>query len=170
MASLVLSALFIFTLRVIDVTLMTLRMLMVVRGRKTLAWLFGFTQAFVFVLALRQVLTDLNNWLNLIGYAAGFATGNVFGMMIEERIALGHTHLRIISTGHGAEVAEHLRAAGFAATEIAGRGMNGTVTVINCSVLRKSVEEVRRLVEEVDPQAMITAEDIRPVRRGFWRA
>jgi len=149
---------------------MTLRMLMVVRGRKTLAWLFGFIQAFVFVLALRQVLTDLSNWLNLIGYAAGFATGNVVGMMIEERIALGHTHLRIISTGRGAEVAEHLRSAGFAATEIAGRGMNGTVTVINCSVLRKSVEEVRRLEEEVDPQAMITAEDIRPVRRGFWRA
>lgn len=170
MFSLIQSALFIFFLRIIDVTLMTLRMLMVVRGRKLLSWVFGFAQAVVFVLALRQVLTDINNWLNLIGYAAGFATGNVVGIVIEEKIAIGHTHLRIISTEHGSEVAERLRAAGFAATEIAGCGMNGPVTLINCSVLRKSVEEVRRLVEETDPQAMITAEDVRPVRRGFWRA
>ncbi len=170
MFTIILSALFIFVLRVVDVSLMTLRMLMVVRGRKGFAWIFGFAQAVVFVIALRQVLTDLNNWLNLVGYAAGFATGNIVGMMIEESIAIGHTHLRIISTGRGAEVAEHLRVAGFAATEISGRGMNGTVTIINCSVLRKRVEEVRKLVEEADPQAMITAEDIRPVRRGFWRA
>lgn len=164
------SALLIFILRVVDVALATVRMLMVIRGRKAPAWIIGFAQAIVFVVALQAVLSDLDNWLNILGYAAGFATGNVAGMMIEERMALGHTHLRIISSARGAEVAEQLRGAGFAVTEIPGRGRDGTVTLLNVSVLRKRVLEVRHLVEDVDQDAMVTAEDIHPVRRGFWRA
>lgn len=170
MITLLQSALLIFFLRVVDVSLATVRMLMVIRGRKALAWIIGFVQAIVFVVALQAVLSGLDNWLNILGYAAGFATGNVAGMMIEERMALGHTHLRIISSGRGAEVAKHLRGAGFAVTEIPGRGKDGTVTLLNVSVLRKRVLEVRHLVEDVDQDAMVTAEDIHPVRRGFWRA
>lgn len=164
------SALIIFTLRVVDIALATIRMLMVIRGRKALAWIIGFAQAIVFVAALQAVLSDLDNLLNILGYAAGFATGNVVGMLIEERLALGHTHMRIISSGRGPEVAEHLRGAGFAVTEIPGRGKDGTVSLLNCSVRRKRVLEVRHLVEQVDQDAMVTAEDIHPVRRGFWRA
>ena len=164
------SALLIFILRVVDVGLSTLRMFMVMRGRKALAWLFGFIQAFVFVLALKEVLTDIGNWFNMVGYAAGFATGNVVGMLIEERLAIGHTHLRIISSRRGSEIAEHLREAGYAVTEVSGRGRDGTVTLLNCSVLRKKVEDVRLLVEKVDIDAMVTSEDMHPVRRGFWRA
>jgi len=170
MAPLVQSALIIFVLRVVDVGLATVRMLMVIRGRKALAWILGFGQAIVFVAALQAVLSDLDNLLNILGYAAGFATGNVVGMLIEERLALGYSHLRIISSGRGPEVAEHLRSAGFAVTEIPGRGKDGTVSLLNCSVRRKRVLEVRHLVEEVDQGAMVTAEDIHPVRRGFWRA
>ena len=170
MAPLVQSALIIFTLRVVDVGLATVRMLMVIRGRRALAWILGFGQAIVFVAALQAVLSDLDNLLNILGYAAGFATGNVVGMLIEERLALGYSHLRIISSGRGPEVAEHLRSAGFAVTEIPGRGKDGTVSLLNCSVRRKRVLEVRHLVEEVAQGAMVTAEDIHPVRRGFWRA
>lgn len=164
------SAFIIFCLRVVDVGLATVRMLMVIRGRKALAWIIGFAQAIVFVVALQRVLSDLNNWLNVLGYAAGFATGNVVGMLIEERLALGHTHLRIISSGRGTEVAEHLRDAGYAVTEIPGRGKDGTVTLLNVSVLRRKALDVQQLVAEVDQDAMVTAEDIHPVRRGFWRA
>jgi uncharacterized protein YebE (UPF0316 family) len=164
------SALLIFSLRVVDVGLATVRMLMVIRGRKSLAWIIGFAQAIVFVVALQRVLSDLNNWLNVLGYAAGFATGNVVGMLIEERLALGHTHLRIISSGRGTEVADHLRGAGYAVTEIPGRGKDGTVTLLNVSVLRKKALDVQQMVAEVDQDAMVTAEDIHPVRRGFWRA
>jgi uncharacterized protein YebE (UPF0316 family) len=85
-----LSALLIFFLRVLDMTLDTLRVLFVMRGKKRIAWILGFFQSAIFVLAIGKVLTQLNNPLNIIGYAAGFATGNVVGMLIEERIAIGH--------------------------------------------------------------------------------
>lgn len=165
-----LSAGLIFTLRLSDMSLDTLRVLYVMRGQKIITWLLGFCQAAIFVAAISTVLRDLTNPLNIIGYAAGFATGNVLGMVIEDWLAVGFVHLRIISSRRGAAVADRLREAGFGVTEIPARGRDGTVTVLNCSVKRKNVEKVHQMVGEVDENAFITREDMRPVRRGFWRA
>lgn len=160
----------IFCLRVSDMTLDTLRMLFVVRGRKGTAWILGFFQSLIFVVAITSVLQNLKNPLNIIGYAAGFATGNVVGMLIEERLAIGHILLNIVSSRRGSAIAERLREEGYAVTEIPARGKDGMVTVLNCSLLRKSVDRVHDLVNEVDGEAFITADEIRPVWRGFWRA
>jgi uncharacterized protein YebE (UPF0316 family) len=160
----------IFLLRVTDMTLDTLRVLVVMRGRKGTAWILGFFQAGVFVLAISSVLQNLDNLLNVIGYAAGFATGNVVGMLIEERLAIGHIQLSIVSPRRGSAVAENLRKEGYAVTEIPARGKDGTVNLLHCNVLRKNADRVRKLVNEIDEEAFITAEDVRPVRRGFWRA
>ena len=122
------------------------------------------------MIAIATVLKDLTNPLNIIGYAAGFATGVVLGMAIEERLAIGHVHMRIISSGHGSGIAEKLRLEGYAVTEVPARGKDGMVTMLNCSVLRKDVKRIRLVVNFVDEQAFITSEEIRPIRRGFWRA
>ena len=160
----------IFLLRVADMALDTLRVLMVMRGRKPVAWGLGFFQSLIYIIAITSVLANLDNPLNIVGYAAGFATGNVVGMWIEERLAIGHIDLRIVSPRLGAAIAERLRADGFAITEMSGRGKDGMVTVLSASVQRKHVDQVRQLISEVDAEAFITAEDVRPVRRGFWRA
>jgi uncharacterized protein YebE (UPF0316 family) len=165
-----LGALGIFVLRVSDMSLDTLRMLFVMRGRKPVAWVLGFCQSVIFVVAITTVLANLNNILNVIGYAAGFATGNVVGMLIEERLAIGHILLSIISSSRGSAIAECLREGGYAVTEIPARGKDGMVTLLNCNVLRKNVDGVRQLVKNVDDEAFITADDVRPLRRGYWRA
>ena len=163
-------ALLIFFLRVADMSLDTIRVLFVVRGKKAIVWVLGFFQSLIFVVAIGSVLTELDNILNIIGYATGFATGNLVGMLIEQRLAVGHILVTIISSNRGAFTAEKLRANGYAVTEIPVRGRNGTVFELHASVLRKDVPNVETIVLEADPQAFITAEDVRPVRRGFWRA
>jgi len=165
-----LSAGLIFILRVCDMSLDTLRVLFVMRGKKQIAWVLGFIQSAIYLLAIGRVLTQLNNPLNIIGYAAGFATGNVVGMLIEERIAIGHILVNIISPRRGSAIVSHLRQNGYAVTELSGRGKDGMVSMINCSVLRKQVDTVHGLVNEIDPEAFITAEEVRPIRHGFWRA
>jgi uncharacterized protein YebE (UPF0316 family) len=165
-----LGALGIFALRFADMTFDTLRVLFVMRGRKGLAWVLGFFQAAIFVIAITSVLSNLDNPLNFVGYAAGFATGNVVGMLIEERLAVGHIHLQIISPRLGARLAQELRRAGFAVTEIPARGKDGTVSLLSCSVLRKDVGKVEAIIHAADAEAFVTSEDVRPVRRGFWRA
>ncbi len=165
-----LSAGLIFSLRVTDMTLDTLRVLFVMRGRKGIAWMLGFFQALVFVIAITSVLRDLTNPLNIIGYAAGFATGVVIGMAIEERLAVGHVQMRIISSRRGSGIAEKLRQEGYAVTEVPARGKDGMVTMLNCSMRRRDIPQVQLTIDQVDQEAFITTEEIRPVRRGFWRA
>jgi uncharacterized protein YebE (UPF0316 family) len=160
----------IFLMRVTDMSLDTLRVLFVIRGRKPLAWIMGFFQSALWVVAITSVLSNLDNLWNVIGYAGGFATGNVVGMMIEERLAIGHGHLRIISSRRGKAVAEAIRDAGYAVTELPGHGKDGTVSVISCSVKRRDIDNVQRAVYSIDPEAFITVEDIRPLHRGYWRA
>jgi uncharacterized protein YebE (UPF0316 family) len=162
------SAGLIFVLRLCDMSLDTLRVLFVMRNRKAIVWILGFFQASIFVLAIGSVLTHLDNPWNLLGYAAGFATGNVVGMWIEGRLAVGHVQLSIISSRLGTAIADRMRSEGFAITEIPARGKDGMVTLLSCSVLRKKVPMVHQIVNEVDESAFITAEDVRPVRRGFW--
>jgi uncharacterized protein YebE (UPF0316 family) len=160
----------IFILRVLDMALDTLRVLVVMRGRKGIAWILGFFQASIFVLAITSVLQNLDNPLNIAGYAAGFATGNVVGMFIEERLAIGHILLNIVSPRRGTAIADYLRGEGYAVTEIPARGKDGMVSLLYVNVLRRNAERVKKLANEVDPDAFITAEDVRPIRRGFWRA
>ncbi len=106
----------------------------------------------------------------MLGYAAGFATGTVVGMYIEERLAIGHIQMSIVSPRRGSAIAEKMRAEGFAVTEIPAKGKDGMVTMLSCSVLRRNVGKVRQIVNQADSTAFITAEEVRPVRRGFWRA
>lgn len=165
-----LGALLIFVLRIGDMSLDTIRLLYVVRGQKHLAWVLGFFQSLIFVVAIANVLSGKANLLSILGYALGFATGNVVGMLIEEKLAIGHIRMTVISARLGPALAEKLRKAGYAVTEIPARGKSGTVSMLYCSVRRREFDEAETVILETDPEAFITAEDVRAVRRGFWRA
>jgi uncharacterized protein YebE (UPF0316 family) len=165
-----LGALVIFGLRVSDMTCDTLRMLFVVRGRKGIAWVLGFVQSFIFVIAITTVLQHLDNPLNVVGYAAGFATGIVVGMFIEERLAIGHVKISIVTQQSGRVLSQLLRDSGFGVTEIPARGRDGLVSMLSVSVLRKDVSRVEDIVHTTDAQAFVISEDVRPLHRGFWRA
>jgi len=165
-----LEAAIVFSLRLGDMSLDTLRTLFVLRGRKAIAWMLGLIQSLIFIAAIAFVLKATDNPLSMIGYAAGFATGTVVGMILEARLAIGHVHLSLVSSRWGSAIAERIRAEGYAVTEIPARGKDGTVSLLNCGVQRKDLERVTRAARAVDPDVFITAEDLRPLRRGFWRA
>lgn len=164
-----LGAMTIFGLRLADMSLDTLRVLFVMKGKKTPAWIFGFFQSSIFIIAITSVLSEgVNNPIKLIGYAAGFATGNVLGMVIEEKLAIGHIHLTITSPRLGVLLAEELRNTGFAVTEISARGRDGMVSILSMSVLRRNVQTVEDIVHKHDPESFVYSEEVRTIHRGFW--
>ena len=164
----ILGGLLIFCLRLCDVTLGTLRIVMTVRGRKLFAALFGFIEVTIFVVAISRVVRNMGNpWL-VLGYSSGFAAGTLVGMTIEERLALGWTVVRIISTDLSKRVAEALRQASFGVTEMSGQGMRGTVQIFEVVVRRTDLPKVLQTVDQVDSKAFVTVEETRRVYRG-WR-
>jgi uncharacterized protein YebE (UPF0316 family) len=163
------AGLFVFAMRVTDMSLDTLRLLFMMRGRKLLAGLIGATQAAVFILAVSQVLRGPLNFWTVLGYAAGFGAGVALGMVAEERLAIGYGMFRIYSPARGAAIAQALRAAGHAATEFTAQGKDGAVTVVNCAVSRKDIPAVKAIIDEVDPGAFVTVDEVRPLQRGYFR-
>jgi uncharacterized protein YebE (UPF0316 family) len=165
-----LGALGIFLARLVNIAIDTVRFMFTLRGKQGIAWILGFIESVIFVVVIGSVLTNLENPLNIIGYSAGFATGNVLGMAIEKRLAIGFTHFSIISRDHSTEIADALRKEGYGVTEIPARGRESNFMLVDCRVRRKQANEVEALALSVDPEAFITAEDVTPRRSGFWRS
>ena len=163
----ILGGLLIFSLRVIDVSIGTVRMLMIVRGRKLLSALMGFVEVLIFLLAISKVIREVNNVWNVLGYCGGFATGTIVGMTLEQRLALGFSVVRIISKTRWLEITQALRHESFGATQIIGEGRGGPVGIVYSMVRRKQVPAVVALCERLDPQAFITVEEASRVYRGY---
>ena len=164
-----LAGLFVFFMRLIDMSLDTTRLLFVMRGRKLIAGLIGTAQATVFILAVTTVLSGPLNPFTVIGYALGFGAGVVVGMLAEERMAIGHTMLRVYSPASGHAIAEALRQAGHAVTEIDAHGKDGRMTVVNCVIQRRDVSTVRGVIDRVDATAFVTIDEARTLQRGYFR-
>ena len=161
-----LGALFIFALRVFGITISTIRVLVMMRGKKAAAFAFGFIEVLAYVVAIAEVVNNLDNIWNVLGYCLGFSVGTVVGMIYDERTASGYANVRIISRYQAQRIIEQIHEAGYGATVGYGHGRDGTVGMIVAVVRRQDAEAVCAIAEAADPNAFITIEDARAVRRG----
>lgn len=161
------AALFIFVLRVIGVALSTVRVLVMMRGQKLLSMVMGFFEVLVYVIAIGQVVNNLENVWNILGYCLGFSAGTLIGMWLDERFIRGFASVRIVSRYKAQRLGESIREAGYGATVAWGSGQRGSVGIVTATVLRQEVPAVCRVADEVDPEAFVTVEEARAVRRGY---
>ncbi|HEY1407936.1 MAG TPA: DUF5698 domain-containing protein [Promineifilum sp.] len=166
-SEIIVGAVFIFVLRVIGIAISTLRVLAMMRGKKLAAFVAGFFEVLTYVIAIGEVVNNLDNVWNILGYCLGFCVGTVIGMMLDERTASGFANVRIISRYKVQNIVEEIHKAGYGATVGWGHGRGGTVGMILAVVRRKEAEQLIRIAEEVDSSAFVTVEDTRSVRRGY---
>ncbi|NMA12461.1 MAG: DUF2179 domain-containing protein [Chloroflexi bacterium] len=165
-----LGGILIFFLRLLDMTMDTLRVLFVVRGQRLIVWVLGFFQSAIFILAVSNVLRGDNHPFTIFCYASGFATGNLLGMFIENKLAVGFKRIAIISRGDSEKITNEIRRYGYGVTTAPARGKDGDVMQIFVNVKRKHVSDIESIVSKIDENAFITADDFMPVNRGgFWR-
>lgn len=158
---LVLTCLLIFSLKFINISVGTLRIMMLVRGNRLMAGGLAFVESLVWVYAAGQVLTDLNNPYKILAFTSGFAIGTMFGSTLERWLALGKTLLRIIAPLESPQVVDALRARGYFATVINAEGRDGQVRIAFSVIPRKHMREVEQLVAEINPHAFVTFEEVR---------
>jgi uncharacterized protein YebE (UPF0316 family) len=159
----------IFALRIIDVSLSTVRILLAVRGHRRFVPFIGFFEVLIWVTAVGNAIRFIDSGWHLLGYAGGFATGSWVGMKIEERLAIGYATIRVVSRYGGVEMADSLRDLGFGVTEFAGQGRDGRVEVVYTVCLRRDIQRVIAEVERWDRAAFITVEEPRAIRFGWLK-
>lgn len=148
----------IFTLRLMDVGMATVRIVLLGRGRRGPAAALGFVEALIWVIAITRVLGGLNDPARMVAFALGFAAGTYMGSVVEEWLALGQALVRIVAPVRTQAVAPLLRSKGYGATVVNGDGLAGDVRVTFCVVPRKEVYTVTRLIHEANPAAYVTVD------------
>lgn len=159
----------IFCARVLDVTIGTIRIILISRGNKILAPILGFAEVTIWLIAIAQVMKNLNHPIAYIAYGGGFAFGNYAGMWLEGKLALGLQAIRIITNNPLEALPMVLRDEGYAATTIKGKGSKGKVNVIFTVIHRKEVDRILKIVKTVEPRAFITIEDVRNSYAGYFK-
>lgn len=159
--------LLIFALRIVDVTMATIRVLTVVRGGRTLAAFISFFEILVWVVAAGAVIQNLSSPLHAIGYAGGFAAGTAVGMWLESKLAIGVCSVRAFSRDPQHQIVEELRQHGYGVTEQEGRGQSGPVAILHAVVRRRDIRDVTRIIERHDPDAFVTIQNDAVVHRGW---
>jgi uncharacterized protein YebE (UPF0316 family) len=157
----------IFLARILDVTVGTLRIIFVARGRKHLAAFLGFIEAIVWTLAISQVIQNLNNWATYVAFALGFSAGNYIGVLLEEKLAMGNLIIRIITRQEADELVHFLWNSGYGVTSVDGWGETGPVKVNFTVCKRRYAEKIIKIIKHFNPKAFYTIEDVRFVQETF---
>lgn len=155
----------IFLARVTDVALGTFRTILVFRGYRLGAALLGFFEALIWVAAAGRVLQDLGQWYLVVAFAGGFATGNVVGMWLEARLAVGSELMRAVSPARDVNLAERLRERGYVVTALTGRAAGGgPVEVLFVVESRRRLRRLVTTIGELDPTSVVTTSDVKTPR------
>ncbi|PNX45566.1 MAG: hypothetical protein BV459_08160 [Thermoplasmata archaeon M11B2D] len=160
--------LLIFIARLIDVSLGTLRIIFVSHGLKYAAPLVGFLEINIWLLAIGQIMQNLDNLICSVAYAAGFAMGAFIGILLEEKLSIGMVMVRVICKHDVSELVKSLQDAQYGVTTHDAEGIKGPVKIIFAVIRREDLDDVIDRIHKIHPHAFYSVEDIRSVGEAMF--
>lgn len=158
----------IFLARVIDVSIGTIRIVFVSKGKKTLAPLLGFVEVIIWLLAISQIIRNLDNIICYIAYGGGFAVGTFVGLLVEEKLAFGMVLIRVITRVGAGDLIASLRVQDYGVTSMLAEGPEGKVNIIYSVIRREDLKEVVEIIQRFNPKAFYSIEDVKFVSEGIF--
>ncbi|WP_319509826.1 DUF2179 domain-containing protein [uncultured Draconibacterium sp.] len=158
----------IFFSRVMDVTIGTIRIVMVSKGHKLWAPILGFFEILIWLIAISKIFENLDNWFCYVAYAAGFACGNYVGLRIEEKLAVGIVKIQIITRMNAEKLINNLKEAGYGITHHEAKGSTESVSIIYSIINRIEIKKVEEIVKASNPKAFYSVEDVKFVKEGVF--
>lgn len=158
----------IFAVNVVYVSLMTIRMILTLKGRTYIAAFVSMFEIVVYIVGLGLVLDNLDQIQNLIAYAIGFGTGLVVGSFIEEKLALGYITVNVVSSNPDLKFTKQIREKGFGVTSWSSYGMDGDRLSMQILTPRKYELRLYEVIQEIDPKAFIISYEPKRIHGGFW--
>lgn len=158
----------IFLSRIADVSIGTVRVILVSRRLKYLAPVAGFFEVLIWIIVIGQIMKNLSSPACYVAYAGGFAMGNFIGILIAEKLSIGMVLVRVIFSKQASGLLDRLRERRYGVTSIDGQGAGGPVQIVFTIVPRREVQTVVDLVKESNPEAFYSVEEVDFVERGVF--
>ena len=159
----------VFLAKLCEVSLATMRMVLVNRGEKLKGAMIGFFEVMIWAILASNVLKDLmDDPFKLIVYCLAFSCGNYLGVTLESKLAIGVAQIQVVVSVEKTHLlANVLRSKEFGVTIIPAKGMEGPVNVLMIYVKRKNVPAAIDIINEFSPQAVITINDVRHLHNAY---
>lgn len=161
--------LIIFLAKIVEITLSTLRTVLVTKGEKVYVSIIGFIEVSIWLRVVSAVLTGISDSpAKILAYALGYACGSLVGLTLEEKIGLGYSTIQIIvNKDQGNVLAKLLRDEGKAVTILEGEGMDSKKSVLLTHIKRKDKELIMKKIEELNIQAVVTISETKKIYGGY---
>ncbi len=159
----------IFVVKVLEVSLATLRIVLITKDERLKGAIIGFFEVIIWVFVVATVLSNItNDPFKVVVYALGFAVGNFVGSKLENYLAIGTTNVEVITHKvDGKKLSQELRENGFAVTAVEAYGMTDRREILYMHVPRKEVQSATKLIRRIVDDVVITINDIKPVYGGY---
>ncbi|QSX05532.1 DUF2179 domain-containing protein [Sedimentibacter sp. zth1] len=160
----------IFLAKIVEVTLMTLRVVYINKGEKLIGAIIAFFEVFIWIIVVSSVLNNLaEDPIKILVYCSAFAIGNYLGVIIENKLAVGLSSMQVIVPEDvGFKIATTLRNNHYGVTIIDGKGIDDVKKDILIVMLkRKRIKEAKVIINEELPNALITINDVKNLHGGY---
>jgi len=161
--------LLIFIVKIVEISMMTVRTVLMTRGEKLYAALLGFVEISIWIYLVGQVLTGIqDDPLRMLAYALGFACGIYVGSILEDWLGVGLVTIHVtVSVSDGVLIARKLRESGAGVTNLKGEGRDEGKSVLLVHVKRRKRRQMLELIRSVNPEALVNVYDVKNVSGGF---
>lgn len=142
--------LIIFSLKVIENTIATLRLITVSNGKKLLGAILNFIMSIIWVISTSLVVQDFKNIFNILFFSLGCFVGSYLGSIIETKIAIG-SNMLLINSKNNNEIIDLLTKNNYQSYIL----NDNTIMVL---VERKKRKNILNLIYKIDNNAIIISE------------
>lgn len=162
----------VFLVRILDVSLGTVRTLLTVKGKTKYASITGFFEILIWFLVVQEALTtDESSLLIAISYAGGFATGTYIGGFISQKFIKGNLGVQVVTNEKNRAMIDLLRKEGFAVSviDVTGHDENDAKFMLFIEIDNFRLSRLEYLVKSVDPKAFIVVNETKLVQNGYFK-
>ncbi|MDD3453086.1 MAG: DUF5698 domain-containing protein [Bacilli bacterium] len=160
----------IFFVRILDVSLGTVRTIMTVKGKKILASTISFVEVFIWFMIVREALNTNNTsiWI-AIAYASGYAAGTFIGGTISEKFIKGNFTVQVI-TSKRAMVA-YLKEQGFGVSVLNVKNDDDITEkyMLFIEINKMRFDNLKKMIEKYDDKAFVVVNETKTVYNGYFR-
>lgn len=161
--------LIIFFAKILEVSLMTIRTVLITKGIKGLASFISFFEVVIWIYLVGTVLVGIeDDPYRMLVYAAGYSCGIFVGSVMEERLGIGLITIHVIANvADGMQIAMKLREHGAAVTNLKGEGRDAGKSVLMIHIKRRKKNEILKVIKDTNPNVFISVYDVKNLAGGY---
>ena len=160
----------IFFVRIIDVSLGTIRTIVTVKDRRLIASLIGFIEVFVWFVIVKEALnTDETSLFVAISYALGFSTGTYIGSYLSNKYIKGNFGVQVITSNE--ILIKNLRSVGYAVSVIDVKGHHEDIEkfMLFIEIDKHDFKHLKDFIKLYDKKAFIVVNETKYVQNGYFQ-